>query len=365
MGAPSPLGIRAPRARILSAMRSQSIRQTARTTGWLLLLCACINAPDAGPGDRTSAQQGSPQATARATEAGADRAVASAIGAAFGPQQMLRRSVQRHGVTWTFSDATAVGRYVNGDWWAVGPVELIAIDPACSAQGERVRHGAMTNPDPAGTQQGYDSAVLGGQVQSGYLAAANVAAGVSQGRPLRLQPGTSLVSAVSHPIAGQLPQLEGSAVLTVVASPPASDAFRPPYCGDDKRSRWSAKDLDLTCLARLDPAAGAPSARHLISQLERIWLDHLPGVQGRYLHPRENMPDYGREIAAAADPEARRRELEEELSRAQSIFPRAEDFGVHDLIDPRTTRPRLCEWIEEIQPQLRSCRGPRRYSVRP
>jgi acetyl-CoA carboxylase carboxyltransferase component len=74
---------------------------------------------------------------------------------------------------------------------------------------------------------------------------------------------------------------------------------------------------------------------------------------------------FGREIAEAADPEARRRELEEELAAAQSIFPRAEDFGVHDLVDPRHTRRRLCEWIDEIQPGLRLLRGPRTYSPRP
>ncbi|HTY19127.1 MAG TPA: carboxyl transferase domain-containing protein [Myxococcota bacterium] len=76
---------------------------------------------------------------------------------------------------------------------------------------------------------------------------------------------------------------------------------------------------------------------------------------------------YGREIAAAPDPEARRRELEEELAAAQSVFPRAEDFGVHHLIDPRDTRPVLCDWLDEIEPRLRQLplRGPRRYGPRP
>jgi acetyl-CoA carboxylase carboxyltransferase component len=74
---------------------------------------------------------------------------------------------------------------------------------------------------------------------------------------------------------------------------------------------------------------------------------------------------YGKEIAAAADPEARRRELEEQYAAAQSIFPRAEDFGVHDLIDPRETRARLCDWIDEIAPALAQLRGPRAYTSRP
>lgn len=74
---------------------------------------------------------------------------------------------------------------------------------------------------------------------------------------------------------------------------------------------------------------------------------------------------YRREIQAAPDPEARRRELEAEMAAAQSVIPRAEDFGVHDLIDPRDTRPRLCEWLEDVQPRLATLRGPRRYSMRP
>ena len=74
---------------------------------------------------------------------------------------------------------------------------------------------------------------------------------------------------------------------------------------------------------------------------------------------------FGREIAEAADPEARRRELEEEMFAAQSVFPRAEDFGLHDLIDPRQTRPVACDWIDEIQGELRHGVGPRQYSMRP
>lgn len=74
---------------------------------------------------------------------------------------------------------------------------------------------------------------------------------------------------------------------------------------------------------------------------------------------------FGREIEAAPDPAARRRELETEMAEAHSVFPRAEDFGVHDLIDPRRTRPVLCEWALEIQTSLRLLSGPRSYSPRP
>jgi propionyl-CoA carboxylase beta chain len=53
------------------------------------------------------------------------------------------------------------------------------------------------------------------------------------------------------------------------------------------------------------------------------------------------------------------------MEAAQSVFPRAEEFGVHDVLDPRHTRAALCAWVEEIQPCLRALPGPRSYSMRP
>jgi hypothetical protein len=76
---------------------------------------------------------------------------------------------------------------------------------------------------------------------------------------------------------------------------------------------------------------------------------------------------FRREIEGAPDPAARRAELEEEMAKGQSVMPRAEDFGVHDLIDPRDTRPVICDWLEEIQPALaaHARSGGPRYSIRP
>ena len=74
---------------------------------------------------------------------------------------------------------------------------------------------------------------------------------------------------------------------------------------------------------------------------------------------------FGRQIAAAEDPEAMRRELEERFERARSPFRPAESFAVHDLIDPRETRPLLCEWIEASQARLDRLLGPTRFPLRP
>ncbi|MDH3687150.1 MAG: hypothetical protein OEP95_13050 [Myxococcales bacterium] len=74
---------------------------------------------------------------------------------------------------------------------------------------------------------------------------------------------------------------------------------------------------------------------------------------------------FRREIAAADDPDALRAELEERMSRGRSAFPRAEGFGVHDLIDPRATRPALCRWLRWQEARLAQHVGPRARSIRP
>ena len=67
---------------------------------------------------------------------------------------------------------------------------------------------------------------------------------------------------------------------------------------------------------------------------------------------------YAREIAAAPNPNKRRQELEEQMASRQSPFPRSESFSVQELLDPRETRPRLCEWVELIWPTLAQLRSP-------
>lgn len=206
-------------------------------------------------------------------------------------------AVDRFGITWTFDQPSTCGRFVNGDWWVTGPVHIVEISPASGVADGRVRHGSMIDPDPRSATQGYDSAMFGSDGGSRFDAEANVAMGVDRAHPLRLEPGMSLVSTISHPQPGQLPQLETCAILTCLQTPPAADAFRPPYCGKNKQVRWHAGQLDLSRLARLQPVAGAPTPEELAQRFERPWLDHIAGWTGRYLHPRLNMPDYGREMA--------------------------------------------------------------------
>jgi hypothetical protein len=153
----------------------------------------------------------------------------------------------------------------------------------------------------------------------------NVAFGIGPDRPCVLAPQQSLISTVSRASSGEAPILQKASVLTCVAVPPAPDAFRPPYVKVRPEIRGSnvlphrAADLDFTCLQTLPPVGDLPLIEAIAERFERLWLDHVPGWVCRYMHPADNMPDYGRDIAALMGsaglllntdlPEARKRKL--------------------------------------------------------
>src|SRR5690606_4305870 len=58
------------------------------------------------------------------------------------------KSVTRHGITWHFDREVPVGQFVNGDWWVVGPVEIVRTDPEWDGQ----HHGSVVNPRYAPAQ---------------------------------------------------------------------------------------------------------------------------------------------------------------------------------------------------------------------
>lgn len=74
---------------------------------------------------------------------------------------------------------------------------------------------------------------------------------------------------------------------------------------------------------------------------------------------------FRREIASAPDPEAKRRELEDALGSLRNPFAPAEAASVHDLIDPRHTRARLCKWVRLVWPLLKNQLTPAQRTLRP
>ncbi len=77
------------------------------------------------------------------------------------------------------------------------------------------------------------------------------------------------------------------------------------------------------------------------------------------------MAAYKRDIESSPDPEARRRELEAKLDALQSPFRTAEVFDIEEIIDPRDTRPLLCEWVHIAYEILPAELGPKRRGCRP
>jgi acetyl-CoA carboxylase carboxyltransferase component len=75
---------------------------------------------------------------------------------------------------------------------------------------------------------------------------------------------------------------------------------------------------------------------------------------------------YRRELEAAEDPAALHAEIAARLDAVRSPFRTAERFSVEEIIDPRDTRPILCDWAEHAHQLVRhelgagpKARGPR------
>ena len=76
---------------------------------------------------------------------------------------------------------------------------------------------------------------------------------------------------------------------------------------------------------------------------------------------------YRRELEAAEDPAALREEIAARLEAVTSPFRTAERFSVEEIIDPRDTRPILCDWAERAHELVRHelHRGPKTRGPRP
>jgi len=69
---------------------------------------------------------------------------------------------------------------------------------------------------------------------------------------------------------------------------------------------------------------------------------------------------YRAELDAATDPKAKLAEIDERLQKLRSPFRSAETFWIEEMIDPRYTRPLLCElriWRRHCGRRVRPCTG--------
>jgi acetyl-CoA carboxylase carboxyltransferase component len=72
---------------------------------------------------------------------------------------------------------------------------------------------------------------------------------------------------------------------------------------------------------------------------------------------------YRADIEAADDPVAKLHEIEDRLNKLRSPFRTAESFWVEEIIDPRATRPLLCDFARLAAPLLTP--GPSAFPMRP
>jgi len=72
---------------------------------------------------------------------------------------------------------------------------------------------------------------------------------------------------------------------------------------------------------------------------------------------------YRAEIDAAPDPQAKLLEIEDRLNKLRSPFRSSETFWIEEIVDPRDTRPLLCEFAELAAPRRQP--GPSTHMMRP
>jgi len=204
-------------------------------------------------------------------------------------------SLSQHGITWTFAADHKTGQYANGDWWVVGPVTITKISPASTMLSGVTINGSQLNP-PVGGDQGYDSRPGDMPYEAEKNAARPGGKDLSPSNPLKITTG-SLISSISLEKDQARPQLKTATILTVVASEPPEGAFRPSPVGTDKTSRWVKSQLNYEILKSLEPVANAPKLEMVETYFERPWLEQNPNWTARYIHPAENQPAYGRDMA--------------------------------------------------------------------
>ncbi len=225
-------------------------------------------------------------------------------------------SVSQYGITWTFAEPARVGKFINGDWYVVGPVTVVDIDPKPLYGDEipeieldsrdldqqpqnRVRNGFMLNP-PAETVVAYDSGVRN------YFRPALI-----QKLPVEMKAGDSLVSTISMPKGLILPAqlrndiqrgkgdsspIRTAAVLTCVDAPQPADAFRPAFC-DREQTVYYARNLRRDLLPEVERTPGMPDVELYVRFTQRPWVGTcFFGFE----EPVENMPQYGLEYGRVA-----------------------------------------------------------------
>ncbi len=210
----------------------------------------------------------------------------------------LVNQVSQYGITWTFDREYLSGQFVSGDFWVIGPVTVLAVNPRPSTADGIHRNGSMINPRNGA--QSYDSG-------AGYFGHPyDDGSGVRY--PASIETASSLVSAISVMPTREdpypRPSLKSASVLTVLSESPEEGSFRPGLIGEYKKI-YNVNDINWNLLPGLDPTPSIPSAEAIgaryTARLTRPWLLHGSGWLHRHIMPEDNSPSYHRDVAMLLD----------------------------------------------------------------
>ncbi len=203
----------------------------------------------------------------------------------------LMSSITKDGITWTFAAPTRVGQFVNGDYYVVGTITIVDIQPLPTpANG---LHGTMLNVRPNVQRSGFDSRIQA----SRYDPSLRVYP------PITLTPGNKLVSSrsvassnppcVMRPYDTSVSPVASVSILTSLAAPQPLDAFRPSYAQGSTRI-YLSRNMRRQALPRLPFVRNVPPLSEFEGYLKRPWID---SVFFNFDVPAEYMASYGRENA--------------------------------------------------------------------
>lgn len=197
-------------------------------------------------------------------------------------------SVNRNGITWEFDRDYPTGQFANGDWWVVGPVQVVRITPVDPDPADSVDlNGSMINPKP-NTPQGYNSAIPFQSMT--YSRTANVARSL----PLTIAAGSSLVSSISATTESKVLS-RAYGVLTVLNAPAPAGSFRPALYGADKTVPGNVSQIPWERFRSLAPVANTPALADVRATWGWPYVQHYTyWLNTHVIH--QQYPPYGREI---------------------------------------------------------------------
>jgi hypothetical protein len=198
----------------------------------------------------------------------------------------LMTQITQWGITWTFLLPEPVGRFVNGDYYVVGPATIVDIKPPAT----NGYNGSMLNIQVNIQQSGFDSRIQDGR----YNAALRVYP------PITLNPGNELVSSISaatnlssvmRPYDVSASPVASVSILTSVAAPLPPDAFRPSYA-QGATNIYLSRNFQRQLLPTLPPVQNVPPLSEFEGYLQQPWVD---SVFFNFDVPAAYMVSYGRE----------------------------------------------------------------------